>query len=74
MNYKRFLIEYQHEGSSWGAEIQATSFDDAEQRLRALQYGAVLGEIVGTVPAVPGSGLWARFVCWWKNRGAWRRE
>lgn len=71
-NYKTYAIEYQHEGSVWVLHIQATSWQDAEQRLRALQFGSVFGEIQMEVPAwVPLGSLWARLICWLRNRRAW---
>lgn len=68
-SYKQYGIEYQHEGSTWIVHVYATSWKDAEQRLRALQYGTVFGEIHGSIPAsLPGGSWWVRLLCWWNNR------
>lgn len=50
-SYKPFLVEYTHEGSKWSLAIHATSFEDAQQRLWAIQFGNVLGEIAAEIPA-----------------------
>lgn len=64
---KRFVVEYQHEGDSWIVEFPADSYEDAEQRVRAIAYGTVLGELHGR----PVRSIWiARLICWIKNRGA----
>ena len=59
-------IEYQHEGRGWIVDIHANSFKDAEQKMRAIGYGSVIGEVQGQVPV--GLGWWVRLICWWKNR------
>ena len=37
------LIEYDYQGLTWMIEIQATSWSDAEARLKALRLGKVFG-------------------------------
>ena len=51
---KPYLCEYRHEGATWSVEIHASSFEDAENRLKALSRGKVLGEIKLTIPVMPG--------------------
>ncbi len=49
-NYKTYLCSYVYEGKSWSVEIKATSFEDAENRLKALAKGKVEMEVVLTIP------------------------
>lgn len=50
--YKEYCISYQHKGASWGAQVLATSFEDARARVRAIgTTGVVDGDLVMTVPA-----------------------
>ena len=55
--YKTFLVEYQHDGHSYGLEPRAESFEDAEARLYRIGMGNVLGEAVATIPAF-GRSTW----------------
>jgi hypothetical protein len=50
--YRTYLFNYNHAGSSWGLEIQATSPEDARQRLARVAFASYQGEIVAKVPAV----------------------
>lgn len=65
--FLRYQARYYHDGSWWVLEIMAPNWDDAEARCRKL--GLQLdGEIMAKIPAsVPGAGLLARAVCWWRN-------
>mgnify|MGYP001583314352 FL=1 len=64
--FQTYLVDYPHEGAFWSLEIKATSFEDAEARVRQLQYAKVAGELKFTLPA--GCGFIARAWCWlmWK--------
>ena len=62
MEYKKYLVEYTYEGSRWGLELYATSFEDAQARVRRLGSAQVLGEVHMVVP-VPES-LVMRFRRW----------
>ena len=55
----RFLFEYPFEGAEWGFEIEASSPEDARDRLKALAWARYKGEVMATVP-VPGGGLLRR--------------
>lgn len=45
-DWPAFLIEYRHDGETFGAEIRAPSHEDAQRRLRSIGVsGGVLGEI-----------------------------
>ena len=56
----------------YGNEIVATSMEDAEDHLKAIRFtGKVIGHhIEGEIPAYPGTGLYVRFLCWYKNLGS----
>lgn len=41
--YARYTVEYYHEGDFWYLDIFATSFADADARVKQLQYAIVLG-------------------------------
>lgn len=47
---RTFLCDYSYAGSRWSVEIVATSFEDAEARLRALSRGKVAGEVQAVIP------------------------
>ena len=50
--WRLFLFEYEMNGKKYAFELSARSFEDAEQRLKAIgQNGVVLGVIEGTVDA-----------------------
>lgn len=69
--YCDFLVEYYHEGSWWGLTIKAASWEDAEARVRQLQYAKLLGESGGIVPVQ--FGWFARLWCWAANLRAKER-
>ena len=50
--FKTYLVEYQFQGVQWGAEIKATSFDDAKARIEHMgAFGRIKGEQVAKIPA-----------------------
>jgi hypothetical protein len=57
--YARYLFEYRHDGSEWGIEIVAKSPQDAQERLKALNWARYKGEIAAKIP-VPGGRLLRR--------------
>lgn len=42
---KPYLCDYVHNGVNWSFEIYASSFEDAEKRLKAIAHGNVLGVV-----------------------------
>jgi hypothetical protein len=56
---RRYLFEYQHDGSEWGIEIVAKSPHDAHERLQAISWARYKGEIAAKVP-VPGRSFLSR--------------
>lgn len=66
--YKTFTCEYPFNGSKWGFEIKARSFEEAEARVKALGWATVNGELMMTIPAeVSVFGLLPRLIVWWKE-------
>lgn len=45
----RFLFEYKYGGAKWSGEVWADDFDDAQQKVRAMSQGVVLGTAVANV-------------------------
>lgn len=66
--FRRYLIDYYHDGQWWSIDIPATSFEDAEERCKQIYHGKVKGVIEAEITYVPASGWLVRFICWWKNR------
>ena len=46
---KKFAIEFQHNGKTWGITIPADSWEDAQERLKSIGRGIVLGESGGFI-------------------------
>lgn len=55
--HKIYLCDYQYEDHTWSVEISATSFEDAENRLRAIRQGQIVGELKFSIP-VPIKQSW----------------
>ena len=64
--FHEYSLEYTHQGKRWSVNIQATSFEDAKERARALYYAEV-GKVEMSIPAFPGTGLLVRAMCWVQN-------
>lgn len=47
---KTYLCEYAYGESRWAVEISAHSYEEAEQKLRSLSRGKVLGEVKAVIP------------------------
>lgn len=62
--FKTYLCDYQYEGSTWSVEISATSFEDAENRLKALNHGEIVGELKLSVP-IPVKQTWLERLMQW---------
>lgn len=70
--YRTYLCEYPYQCGLWSIEIPATSKEEAEERLRSLASGRVLGEIEAKIPyrlgwLVPVYMEWKRFQDWLKR-------
>lgn len=67
---REFLFEYRFAGAVWSITIHATDPAEASEKIKAAGMARYHGEIFAKIPAaVPGSSLWIRLLCWWKNRG-----
>lgn len=58
VTFQRYLFEYRHDNSEWGIEFEATSPEDAKERLKALAWATYRGRVAATIP-LPGKSLWA---------------
>lgn len=64
-----WLVDYPFDGVSFSILVRARTADEARARINAIgNHGVVMGELMATIPATPGSGWFARAFCWWKNR------
>ena len=60
--FKTFLLDYRFNGNTWSIDLPATSWEDAEARLRAiLQTGHIEGELAARIPLTPKGGFRAFF-------------
>jgi hypothetical protein len=48
---RRFTCEYQFDGIRWGVDVWASTFEEAEMKLRAMASGKVLGPVHAIIPA-----------------------
>ena len=53
---KTYLYSYPFQGGWWSFELEAASMEEAEERLRALAWAKLDGELVARIP-VPGGSL-----------------
>lgn len=61
--YQIYLCDYQYDGHKWSVEIPATSFEDAQNRLKALSKGEIVGHLKLAI-SVPFKQGW---VDWWRR-------
>lgn len=61
--FETYLFRYEHNGATWGFEIQAASPEDAKARLTKIAGASYDGVLMASIP-VPscGSGLLARLL------------
>lgn len=64
--YKKYLLQYYHDGAHWDIILHATSKDDARERARQIYYAKVLGTVEREIPASVGGWL-PRMICWVRN-------
>ena len=48
--YYSFICDYKFAGSSWSITLQATSYEEAEERLKEVSKGKVTGILKGEIP------------------------
>lgn len=61
-DYRTYLCDYYYKGDKYSVDIPATSFEEAEERRRAIGRGEVVGELMMRVPV----GVPNRFVSGFK--------
>lgn len=67
-NFQKYLFEYYHDGAWWSLVIPAPSQEDAMERLKLIHRAKFLGTLHAEIPAMPGTSLLTRLLCWWRNR------
>lgn len=48
---KQFTCSYEFDGAQWCVDIWASTFEEAEMKLRAVGKGKVDGVVMGIIPA-----------------------
>jgi hypothetical protein len=43
--FKTYLCDYYYQGQKWTIDIPATSLQDAQERLKAIHSGEIVGEL-----------------------------
>lgn len=64
--YRKYLLEYYHDGAWWNLTIPATSEEDVFDRIGQIRNAKLLGTIEMEIPA--RLGLLAKLLCWLQNR------
>ena len=65
---REFLFNYRFGGEEWGISIFADDQAQAKEKIKAVALARYEGELAMRIPAfVPGAGLIARAICWWRN-------
>nr|AAD13847.1 OrfG [Leptolyngbya sp. PCC 6402] len=62
---KTFLCEYRYKGATWCFEITAESYEEAQQKMKCVSQGIVLGEIKAKIPYSFG---WVAKIWVWISR------
>jgi hypothetical protein len=61
------LFAYSFDGSRWVLEIQASSAEEAKERLKRVPYATYTGEVIAKLPATLGPlgiiAVWLRNAC-----------
>ena len=66
-NWPTFLCLYRYNGKEYSIEFPAEGWADAEGRLQAIHFGRVEGILHQTLPANPVTGVWVRWITFWRN-------
>lgn len=64
--YKTYTCSYRFDDGTWGFEIKARSFEEARERVKAMVWASVDGELMAKIP-VPCGRLIERVVAWWRS-------
>jgi hypothetical protein len=54
LEYQQFICDYKFAGSSWSIVLQATSCEEAKERLTAISEGEVAGILKAEIPCQLG--------------------
>ena len=65
MRYKKFFFTYPFNGKKWCGEVYAQTWEEAEAKIRAMDWGKIDGEHVASIPASVGS--WVPLLVWLRN-------
>lgn len=65
--FQTYLCSYRYNNRQWSFDLKATSFEDAETRLKAIGYGSVDGVVEMKIP-VPVRSDWLDDFCVWLRR------
>ena len=57
--------EYYHDGIKWLIQIQAESWEEAEDHLESIQDGYVFGVVEDEIPNYPG---WQKYGCYYRHK------
>ncbi len=64
---KEFVCKYYHDGAWWGLNIHAYDMEDAKARVAKLGNLQLNGELIMSIPCIPGAGLFVKATCWVRN-------
>lgn len=64
LNFQTYLCTYRYNNREWSFDIKATSFGDAQNRLRAIGCGTVDGVVQMKIPVPVRCDPIADFVLW----------
>jgi len=56
--FKTYLFKYQHEGATWGFDVQASSLEDAKARLSKISRAQYEGILSISIPVSSGLFTW----------------
>jgi hypothetical protein len=49
-DYQKFICDYSFEGHSWSVHVYAKSFEEANQRLKRISNGTIIGISIAEIP------------------------
>lgn len=63
LKYRTYLCDYRYQDQFWSIKIEALSYEDAKNRMKALSSGRVIGQLISEIPIGPKS-LIKRVMSW----------
>ncbi len=67
---QEYLFTYRFDGTEWGTSVFARNPVEAKEKIKAMSLARYDGELMATIPELPGAGLLVRMWCWFKNHMA----